>query len=228
MAEVGRLCVWGIGTSRTMRPHWMLAELGLEYETREILPRTPGMEAPDFKGLNGRGKVPVLEHGDLIIGESGAIVFYLADQFRARARLSPLPGSRERAIFDDLCLFILMELDAPLYVIRRHGGLPEVYGDSPVAVRSAGEYFMRQVGEMDRRLTDGRPFLMGDDFSGADLLLATCLAWAGFVDIELSPRLDGYLALLGEREGYSRAVSRNFPPAASALPGRERRIDIGD
>ncbi len=32
------LRIWGVGTSRTLRPHWALAELGLEYESREVLP----------------------------------------------------------------------------------------------------------------------------------------------------------------------------------------------
>ena len=212
--------VWGIGTSRTMRPHWMLAELGLQYETRKILPRTEGMEEPAFKALNHRGKVPVFQDGELVIGESGAIVFYLAERYRERCALAPRAGSRERAIFDDLCLYTLMELDAPLYIIRRHGGLPEVYGEAPVAVQSAGEYFLRQVAEMDRRLADGRPFLMGEEFSAADILLETCLAWAHVVDLELSPLLTGYRDSLAKREAYTRAFERNFPMIASPLQAK--------
>ena len=118
--------VWGIGTPRTMRPHWMLAELGLDYEFREIIPRTDGMNESNFKSLNQRSKVPVFEDGNLVIGESGAIVFYLADRYRDRCSLAPPAGSTERAIFDDLCLFTLTELDAPLYTIRKHAGLPQI------------------------------------------------------------------------------------------------------
>ena len=208
--------VWGIGTSRTLRAHWMLAELGLDYETREIIPRTPSMDDPDFRALNQRSKVPVFEHGDLVIGESGAIVFHLADRYRARCALAPPPGSDERARFDDVCIFTLMELDAPLYVIRRHGGLPEIYGESPVAIQSAGEYFLRQVAEMDRRLADGRPYLFGEDFSAADLLLVTCLGWARIVNLPLSSRLEEYLAGVTDRAGYRAAFSVNFTPEAMA------------
>ena len=32
------LTVWGVGTSRTMRAHWMLLELGLEYACHPIQP----------------------------------------------------------------------------------------------------------------------------------------------------------------------------------------------
>ena len=218
MSSAAGIRVWGIGTSRTMRPHWMLAELGLEYETREISPRTAAMDDPDFKALNQRGKVPVFQQGDLVIGESGAIVLHLGEQHRDRANLLPLAGSNERAAFDDLFLFTLMELDAPLYVIRRHGGLPDVFGESPVAVESAGQYFQRQVAVMDRRLADGRPYLMGSDFSAVDILLSTCLAWAGFVKLDISGRLQDYQARVGGREAYSRALKRNFPPGAAPVP----------
>lgn len=200
-----------------MRAHWMLAELGLDYEFHEILPRTEGMEGEAFKSLNHRGKIPVFEDGELVIGESGAIVFYLADHYRDRRSLAPLPGSPERAVFDDLCFFTLTELDAVLYIIRRHAGLPEVYGESPVAVRSAGEYFLRQVGEMDRRLDDGRPFLMGDEFSAADLLLETCLGWAQVVGLEISPLLGRYRQSISQRESYAQAFDRNYPPSTAHL-----------
>jgi len=197
----------------------MLAELGLDYEFREIIPRTDGMNESNFKSLNQRSKVPVFEDGNLVIGESGAIVFYLADRYRDRCSLAPPAGSTERAIFDDLCLFTLTELDAPLYTIRKHAGLPQIYGESPVAVKSAGEYFLRQVTEMDRRLEDGRPFLMGDNFSAADLLLETCLTWAQAVDLEISPLLSAYKKSLSQRESYSQAFARNYPPSTSNLRG---------
>jgi glutathione S-transferase len=220
--------VWGVGTSRTMRAHWILTELNLLYETREILPRTEGMEDPEFNALNHRGKVPVLQHGDLIIGESGAIVFYLADRFRERCVLAPSAATPDRAVFDDLCFFTLTELDAPLYVIRRHAGLPDLYGESPVAVKSAGEYFLRQAGVMERRLADGRSFLLGDAFSGADLLLSTCLAWARMVQLELPPRLEAFQARISRREAYRAAFERNFPPSARALLGGTRALGAED
>jgi glutathione S-transferase len=198
----------------------MLCELGLEYETREILPRSDAMNDPDFRRVSQRGKVPILEDGDLVIGESGAIVFYLADRYRERAVLAPEPATPDRARFDDVCLFTLTELDASLYVIRRHEGLPEIYGASETAVSAARAYFVRQAAEMERRLSDGRPHLMGEEFSAADLLLATCLGWAGFVGIQLPEILARHLTLVSGREAYKRAVGKNFTPAAMAMLGR--------
>ena len=208
--------VWGVGTPRTMRPHWILSELDLEYEVEGVLPRSPAMESAEFQAISPRRKVPMLEHGDLVVGESGAILFHLADHYRDRVSLAPPSGSDERATFDDLCLFALMELDAPLYIIRRHEGLPAIYGESPVAADSAREYFLRQSGEIARRLSDGRTYLLGDDFSVADILVSTCLAWARFVGIDVVEALSDYQSRVTARPAFALATKRNFPPAAIA------------
>jgi glutathione S-transferase len=207
--------LWGIGTSRTFRPHWMLHELELPYETREVITRTPSMEDPEFQRLNQRGKIPLLEDGGLVIGESGAILFYLADRHRERVQLAPQPATSERAGFDDLCLYTLTELDAPLYVIRRHEGLASVYGEAPAACQAARAYFTRQVKEIERRLADGRPHLLGDAFGAADILVMSCLEWAASLRIPLDA-FDAYRGRLRSRPAYMAAFRRNFTPEALA------------
>jgi glutathione S-transferase len=212
--------LWGIGTPRTLRPHWMLAELGLAYETVEIITRTDGMKRPDFQALSQRRKIPLFEDGDLLIGESAAITQHLADRHGEPNAFIPAPGTDDRSRHDELCFFIMTEMDAILYTIRRHGGLPDIYGESEVAVEAAGTYFQRSAREMEARISDGRPYLMGEAFMVADLLLKTCLDWAGFVQISLSDTLVAYSAALGDRPAYKAAIEKNFTPAAlAALAG---------
>lgn len=212
--------LWGIGTSRTIRPHWLLCELGLDYETVALLPRSDGMNDPEFLRRNPRRKIPFFEDGDLRIGESGAIVLHLADSYRDRGVFAPEPGTPERAVFHELAFFILTELDATtLYVLRRHEGLPDEYGAAPVACDAARAYFLRQVAEMERRLADARPFLMGDAFSAVDILLASCLAWAQFSKIALSEPLVAYRDRAAARPGFAKAMAVNFPPEALAALG---------
>ena len=74
--------VWGIGTSRTIRAHWALIELGLPYSIEVVRTRTPDTETEEFKSVNPRQKIPVLEDGEIRIGESAAIVTYLAENYR--------------------------------------------------------------------------------------------------------------------------------------------------
>ena len=211
--------LWGIGTPRTFRPHWMLAELGLDYETKEIITRTETMNAPAFRTLSERAKIPLFEDGDLMIGESAAIVLYLADRYRDHGVFAPDPGTSDRARHDELCFFIMTEMDAVLYIIRRHGGLHEIYGKSKAAVESAGAFFLRSTSEIENRLRDGRSHLLGDEFSVSDLLLKTCLDWAGFVQIELPESLATSSDAIGRRSAYAVATKKNFTAAALAALG---------
>ena len=78
MNATPNLTLWGVGTSRTIRPHWAMHELGLAYETRPIGPRTGETKTAEYTKLNPRQKIPLLQDGDFRIGESAAIVAYLS------------------------------------------------------------------------------------------------------------------------------------------------------
>ena len=75
------LTVWGIGTSRTMRVHWMLMELGLDYHFHPIQSRTGETRTEEFLRRNPKHKIPVLQHGAHVLTESAAIVTYLSEVF---------------------------------------------------------------------------------------------------------------------------------------------------
>jgi glutathione S-transferase len=54
------LTLFGVGTSCTMRAHWTLLELGLEYESLPIQSRSDETLTDGFRQLNPRNKIPVL------------------------------------------------------------------------------------------------------------------------------------------------------------------------
>jgi len=204
--------VWGVGTARTLRVHWMLHELGLAYETKPVQSRTGETQTDEYLALNPRGKIPVLEDGSLVLAESGAITAYLADR-HAPGRFAPVLGSDARAVHDQWCYFILTELDATsLYVVRRHRDLPAVYGEAPAAVESSYAYFERQTSVAEAELASGGPYLLGADFQLADLYLTTCLDWASFYGRTLSARLVDYAGRVHARPAFAAAFAENFPP----------------
>ncbi len=214
-AQIGRdeRILWGSGTSRTLRAHWMLHELGLDYQSRPIGSRTGETLTPEFTELNPRQKIPVLQDGSLTLVESAAIISYLAESYGDDKRLIPAPATPERAMYYQWCFFIMTELDAhTLYVMRKHNDLSNLYGEAPNAVKAAQEGFQKQVRAAELTLGDGRPFLLGDDFTGADMLLATCLAWARAYGLALSEGSDAYLERTTSREAYATATAANGPP----------------
>ena len=84
-----------------------------------------------------------------------------------------------RARLHEWCYFIMSELDAgSLYVVRRHDGLRQIYGEAPIAVESAKSYFLHNLEAMAARIGGDNTYLFGDQLSVADILLMTCLDWA--------------------------------------------------
>jgi glutathione S-transferase len=185
--------LWGVGSSRTLRAHWALIFLGLDYETQAIRTRTPAMETPEYRAVNPRGKIPALIDGDLMLTESPAIVAYLAERYSTPKRRLIPERIEARALYFEWMSFISMELDATsLYVLRRHEGLPDIYGAAPEACAAARAYFERMLSAATLRLEDNRRYLLGEEFSGVDILMTTCLDWAVRYGFELPEAFAAY------------------------------------
>ncbi len=209
----GRI-LWGVGTSRTIRAHWALHELGLDYDLRPILPRSGETQTPEYTAINPRQKIPALQDGELVITESAAIITYLSDRYGTpdNALLPADPIQRAQCL--EWCFFLVSEIDATaLYVMRRHVGLPQIYGEATVAVEAAAAYFTRQMGQVERTLADGRAFLMGDRFSAPDILLSTCITWAVGYKIAIAECVLAYNERATARPAFQDAQKRNQPPA---------------
>ena len=140
------LTLWGVGTSRTIRPHWAMHELNLSYKTRPIGPRTGETKTPEYTRLNPRQKVPLLQDGDFCIGESAAIVAYLSQTYSSPERALVPQRQRDYAAWLEWCFFIVTELDSTsLYVMRRHSAdaLGPIYGDRARCRCQSGRIFPR-------------------------------------------------------------------------------------
>jgi glutathione S-transferase len=212
---IPNLILWGVGTSRTIRPHWALHELGLKYELHGIQPRTGETKTAEFTALSPRQKIPLLQDNDLTIGESAAIVAYLARRYGTGENPLVPQDPTGYAKWLEWCFFIVTELDSTsLYVMRRHGtvkGLAHIYGHAPEVVRQAGEYFRGQLRNVDVALRDGRTYLMGDQFTTADILLSTCLTWAIDYCVGICDSAVPYLERTTVRRAYLAAEKSNTP-----------------
>jgi glutathione S-transferase len=208
--------IWGGATSRTIRAHWMAHEIGLDYTPRLIGSRTGETQADEFRTLNPKEKIPVLVDGDFVLTESIAIVTYLGDHYGAGTGLVPAWKTLDRARYNEWVSFVQMELDAhTLYVIRKHRDLADLYGEAPAAIQTAIEGFNKQVHVAEMALTRS-PYLLGDSFTAADLVLMTCLAWARAYGMELAPALEDYRKKISERPAFQSAAKLNFSISAGA------------
>ena len=207
-----RLVLWGVGTSRTLRAHWSLHELGLDYKSRPILPRSGETKTQEYTRLNPRQKIPLLQDGDFKIAESPAIAAYLSNTYGTPETALIPSDPREQASWLEWCFYVATELDATsLYVMRRHGDLKHIYGEAPVALESAASYFATQLRHAEQALQDGRPFLVGGRFTTADMLLTTCLTWAMNYQVPVTAACLAYMERIISRPAYHASVAANRP-----------------
>jgi glutathione S-transferase len=211
--------LWGVGTSRTIRAHWALHELDLDFELRPIQSRNGDTQTAQFTALSARQKIPLLQDGDLIVTESAAIVSYLSDAY-GQPHNSLVPTEvRARAQCLEWCFFVISELDATsLYVMRRHEYLPHIYGEAPRANEAAAAYFQQQMRTVERALDAAPSFILGDRFTAADILLSTCVTWAIRYGVPVAASVAAYNERMTARPAYAQAVATNAPPAVSTNP----------
>src|SRR5438045_243014 len=89
---------------RSAKPRWLLLELGLSFEDHRLNPKAGDLDSPEFLRLNPMGRVPVLEIGDAVLFESGAICLFLAD-LHPEGGLAPPPSSPLRPEYLQWMLF---------------------------------------------------------------------------------------------------------------------------
>jgi glutathione S-transferase len=84
----------GKGLARDTRVRWALEEAGQLYEVRLVSFRA--MKEPAHLALHPFGQIPTYEEGDLVLFETGAIVFHIAERYAGL--LPPDTDARARAI----------------------------------------------------------------------------------------------------------------------------------
>lgn len=170
------LRVYGLTNSRSNRVVWTLEEIGADYEFVPVDLQQNLAEGKPFTDLNPGRKVPVLDDDGWLLTESAAICTYLADR-HPEAKLVPPAGTRERARYDQWCFFVLSELEQPLWTKAKHRfALPEDWRIEGIEQTAIKEFRIAE-----RVLAQGlgdQPFILGDQFSAADILIATTLNWA--------------------------------------------------
>ena len=204
--------LYGCPNTRSLRAAWALEEAGAEYQYVGVDLFQGAARTPAFLALNPAGKVPVLVDGGLTLTESAAIIAYVAEKFPA-SELMP-HGDAARAECLRWMFFAVTELEQPLWTIAKHRfALPK---DKRVAgIEDTARWEFANAAALVDQALDGRDFIGGSAFSGADILLGHTLAWARSAKVALeSARLVAYLDRLMARPALARARAREAIKAA--------------
>jgi glutathione S-transferase len=188
----------GKGLARDTRVRWALEEVGRPYEVRLVSFRA--MKEPAHRALHPFGQIPTYEEGDLVLFETGAIVFHIAE--RHAGLLPDDANARARAI---AWMFAALNTVEPpileLGTARLLEGGETWYAERLPLVEDRVRDRLEQLSD---RLDDA-DWLDGT-FNAGDLMMVSVLLRlksSGILDEY--PSLAGYVARGEARPAYKRA-----------------------
>ena len=201
------ITIYGSPNSRSIRVTWMMEELGQDYQFSKIDYSKGESQSPEFLAINPAGKVPALLDDDLLLTESAAIVSYLGDKFQ-KTDLVPAAGTAERGRYDQWCYFVMSELEQPLWTMGKHRfAIPAEYRVADIFPTAEWE-FQQALTLFSLGLAEN-DYILGDQFSAADILLAQTLFWATAFGQKIEqPNLRSYFDKMKQRPALLKAQQR--------------------
>lgn len=194
---------------------------GLAFETVAVDLRTAAQHDAAYGTVNPQHLVPTLEDGDLILGQSLAIIEYLEECYPAPALLPKSPAARARA--RQIALAIAADLH-PLDNLRVLAYLERELAADPAAGRAWYIHWLGLGLDAVEYLVDGvGPFALGGAPSLADLCIVPQLYNArryGF-SLDAYPRLCRIDAACAGRTDFRRARPEVQPDAPAEVAEME-------
>ena len=186
----------------SLSPHIVACEAELPIELVEVDLQTKRTKTgEDFLLINPNGYVPVLilDDGNKLM-EGPAIVQYLADQAPAK-QLAPAAGTFERYQLQQWLNFISTEIHKGGFSPLFNPATPEAYKQIAIATLTS------RLGTVAEHLSK-RVFLLGEQFTVADVYSFVTLSWCAYVDLDISrwPVLAEYVAKISARPAVQKAL----------------------
>jgi glutathione S-transferase len=180
------LKLYGGARSRASIVQWYLEELEVPYEFVLLDMQAGEHRQPEFLAINPMGKVPAIVDGDFQLWESGAILFYLAQKY------GKLPSSIEvHAKINQWITFANATLGPGIFVeANREREMPRLM--APL-----------------NQILEKQPFLLGDEFSVADVAVGSILGYIPMMlklDLSEYPAVVDYIKRLSERPAFQKAI----------------------
>jgi len=193
--------------SRSATVLWMLEEIGEPYDLKIYRFDDGSLRAPEYLAINPMGKVPAIKHGDAVVTESAAICCYLADAFPKAQMNIPLGDPRRGPYLK--WLFFGPSCFEPAIIdkmLKREPGDRGAIGWGNIDL----------VLDTVSKAVEKGPFLFGDHFTAADLIIGGGLRWGMMMkNIAPRPEFTAYAQRIGDRPAAKRANAKDREIAAA-------------
>jgi glutathione S-transferase len=215
------LRIYGIARTRAFRALWMAEELGLVYEHLPIEIGDAGARAPEFLKINPNGRLPFIEDDGFVLFESLAITLYLAKK-HSTGKLYPgtLQGEAKAWQWTS---WALNEVDRGVNIWSLHA-VRQPQAERDAAKRDEALKVVASPFKVLDAALANHPYLLGDDFTVADLNVAAVISRAVDMDLSAVPKLKAWLSRCLERPAARKALVLKTKADNETPPEVTRRI----
>jgi glutathione S-transferase len=192
--------LYGNPRSRAIRCVWMLEEIGQPYELVEK--HTNELQNPEYLRLNPNARIPTLVDDGVVIWESMAINLYLAQRYDGPLHCA---DAKTLGLSAQWSFWAMLEMESLLLDLLNHRAvLPDFARDPSHAER--GELLLQKPLAILNKSLGRRGHLTGENFTVADLNVASILAWGKMARLNLSgfAEVSRWLDSCFARSAYSR------------------------
>lgn len=197
--------------SASQTPHGVLEEAGAKYELKLTSVDAGAHRDPEYLKLNPNGKVPTLVvDGSYVLFEGGAISMFVADR-HPEAKLAPAPGDKARGHYYQWMTHLTNSLQPAML----HFYYPDRVTTDPKGEEAVKEKALEEVatlwGRIDQHLKDNGPYLLGSQFSAADIFAHTLSSWEGACPgiRDRFPAVKRLADLVAARPAMQRVIQQN-------------------
>ncbi len=194
--------------ARSLRPLWVLEELGLDYEL-ELLPFPPRVFKKEYLAINPLGTIPFFVDGAATMTESSGICAYLVEKY-GPTPLAVTPDEADYAAYLNWLFFSDATLTFPQTLVLRYTQLEPPERRLPQAATDYAKWFLGRLRAVETALQD-RQYLVASRFTIADICIAYALHLADTLPPlkdQITPLSRAYLQRMRERPAFQRAMER--------------------
>jgi len=171
---MSKLKIYGVPLSRAFRALWCANEIGIEYESVPTHFAGGGTRTPEFLSVNPNGKLPAIDLAGFKLSESMAIDFYLAKKFNSSLIG---PTAEDEALVLQWSFWAVYELERQLLTVWLNREFLPSEKRNSTAADDAIRQIQRPLGVLEKTLGKSN-YLLGSNFSLADLNVAAVIFWA--------------------------------------------------
>lgn len=211
--------LYGFIGSASLAPHMVLEELGLPYQFVRLDADKGEHKTEAYLKLNPNARVPTLVDGDFVLFESAAICLYLCDH-HPNGHLVPALSHPARGQLYKWLMLLTNSLQPALMAYFYPDRLSTDPGHAAAIKAKAEQNADALYQQIDKALADHGPYLLGSEFSVADLFLFMLIRWGRWFaqpPVSKYPHLQKLVQFVSERPAVRRTFEQEGIPAPYCL-----------